>query len=381
MKLNLFLTVVILLSIFSACKKKTQYKIPASNELNREYYQKALVVLDESLEDDPDNADVYFKKSRILLEVKQPKAALSNIDKAIGLAGNNAEYSLVKIRAHADAGEMQQAFEEAQEAIKTGNVSEDLYSIVAEGNLQNGNFRQAIRYADAALKLNSNNGENYYRKGLAYEAISDTAIAAALYLESIEHGLPPEAVYPTLVKMYVDYDNYDQAYYYLQKMNSKMDPQMQFQEARILRKVAETDSASTLFYSFLHNPEKLELIGKLPVYRELRDIYTDAKIYDSTLFYSEKILSLDEEDKETRITMARIYDQRKDYAQAVSEYNKILNMDSTLQPNIHKLASEELDDLQRKVAYLQKRREEKRLKEQLRPIAPLNRAKPQKNND
>ena len=374
--------IIIAFVIFSACdNQRTRYKIPESASLNEEYYQNALTVVDEALNENPDNADAYFKKSRILLEMQQPDDAIANINQAIRLAGNNAEYSLVKIRAHAAAGEMPQAFEEAQQAIKIGNVSEELYSIVAEGNLQNSNYRQALRYANAALQLNPNNGNNYYRKGLAYYAMSDTVAAVIQFMNSIKHGKQPEEVYATLVKMYVDYDNYEQAYHYLQKMDLDADVQMQFQKARILRRVGQTDSASTLLYTLLHDPEKLEIIGEIPMYRELKDIYMEARIYDSTLYYTEKLLEINENDKEAMITVARVYDRRYAYSQAINEYTKILDMDSTLQPDIHKLAVEELDDLRRKIAYLQRKREEEKLKEQLRPISPLTPVELQRNND
>ena len=381
MKFNLFIIGIITISIFSACEKKAQYKIPSSYELNEEYYQNALTVVDEALDENPDNADAYFKKSRILLDMQRPDDAIANINRAIRLAGSNAEYSLVKIRAHAAAGEMPQAFEEAQQAIKIGNVSEELYSIVAEGNLQNSNYRQALRYANAALQLNPNNGNNYYRKGLAYYAMADTAAAVTQFMNSIEHGKQPEEVYATLVKMYVDYENYEQAYHYLQKVDLNADVQMQFQKARILRRVGQTDSASTLLYTLLHDPEKLELIGEIPMYHELKDTYMEARIYDSTLYYTEKLLEINENDKEAMITVARVYDRRYAYSQAINEYTKILDMDSTLQPDVHKLAVEELDDLRRKIAYLQRKREEEKLKEQLRPISPLTPVELQRNND
>ncbi len=370
-----------IICIISACnQKETRYKIPETPAFNQEYYQKALTVVNEALEDDPDNADAYFKKSSILLAIQQPDNALANIDKAISLAGSNPDYSLIKIRAHANAGEMQEAFKEAQTAIKTGNASEELYSIVAEGNLQDENYRQAIRYANAAIALNPKSGENYYRKGMAYAAISDTASAATQFLQSLENGKPPEAVYGALVKMYIDFDNYQQAYQYLGKMDLENDIQMQFQKARILRRVGQTDSATVLFYSFLNQPEKLSEIGEISVYKELKDIYTEASLYDSTLFYAEKILALDENDKETMIDIARVYDRRRAYAQSVEAYNRILRMDSTLQPQIHKLAAEELDYLERKIAYLQRRREEENLRKQLAPVAPLRSVEPQGNN-
>jgi tetratricopeptide (TPR) repeat protein len=276
---------------------------------------------------------------------------------------------------------MPQAFEEAQQAIKIGNVSEELYSIVAEGNLQNANYRQALRYADAALLLNPNSAENYYRKGLAYVALSDTAKASVNFLKSMEYGKLPQEVYVTLVKMYVDFDNYGLAYQYLQEMEMGENVKMEFEKARILRKVGQVDSATILLYSILHDPEKLQEVGEAPVYQELKDIYLDARIYDSTLLYANKLLALNEKDKEAIITMARVYDRRQSYAQAVSEYNRILSMDSTLQPQIHKLAVEELDYLERKIAYLQRRKEQERLREQLRPIPLLNPVEPERNNN
>jgi tetratricopeptide (TPR) repeat protein len=376
-----YILLLVITILFSGCnKKQPRYEITSTPVFDQEYYQNALAAVNETLDDNPENADAYFKKSKILLEIKEPKEALASIDKAISLAGNNPDYSLVKIRAHAAAGEMPQAFEEAQQAIKIGNVSEELYSIVAEGNLQNANYRQALRYADAALSLNPNSAENYYRKGLAYVALSDTAKASVNFLKSLDYGKRPQEVYGTLVKMYVDFDNYGLAYQYLQEMEMGENVKIEFEKARILRKVGQVDSATILLYSILHDPEKLQEVGEVPVYQELKDIYLVARNYDSTLLYANKLLVLNEKDKEAIITIARVNDRRQYYSQAVGEYKRILEIDSTLQPQIHKLAAEELDELQRKIAYLQRRREQERLREQLRPVPLLNPVEPERNN-
>jgi tetratricopeptide (TPR) repeat protein len=384
-KKNLTLSYILLLVItilFSACnKKQPRYEIASTPAFDQEYYQNALAVINETLDDNPENADAYFKKSRILLEMEEPKEALSSIDRAINLAGNNPDYSLVKIRAHAAAGEMPQAFEEAQKAIKSGNISEELYSIVAEGNLQNENFRQAIRYAGEALSLNPNSAENYFRKGIAYIALSDTAKAASNFLKSLEFGKPAEEVYATLVKMYVDFGNYEQAYLFIQQLEPVDNAKMEFQKARVLRKVGQPDSATVVLYNILSDSGKLKEVGEVPLYQEMKDLYLDTRIYDSALLYANKLLALNENDKEAIITMARVYDRRQYYSQAVGEYQRILEMDSTLQPQIHNLAVEELDELQRKIAYLQRRREQERLREQLRPVPLLNPVEPERNNN
>ena len=376
------IVLLIITAIFSACnKKQPRYEITPAPVFNDEYYQHALAAANEALDDNPENADAHFKKSRILLEMQQPQKAIASINKAIGLAGNNPDYSLVKIRAHAAAGEMPQAFEEAQNAIKIGNVSEELYSIVAEGNLENKNYRQALRYADQALSLNPKSAENYFRKGMAYVALSDTAKAAANFLKSLENGKSREEVYATLVKMYVDFDNYAQAYHYLQQMKADENAKMEFEKARILRRVGQTDSATVVLYSIMQSSEKLKDVGEIPVYHELKDIYLNARTYDSVLLYSGKLLLLNDKDKEARITKARVYDRRQDYGQAVKEYEKIIAIDSTLQPQIHKLAAEELAYLERKIAYLQRRKEQVRMREQLKPVPLLNPVEPERNNN
>ncbi len=377
------ITIFFIIFLTVACEgKRNQFKIPETQALDAAYYQRALKEVNLILESNPENPDAYYKKSKILLSLQQPAEALRSINAAIDLSSGNADYLYTKIRAQLAHGETDAAFADAQRALNQGNGSAELYGIVANGCLENGKYKEAALYADSALRLNPKNNQYYLLKGNALSVLQDTAAAEATYLSGLENGANRQVFYQNLMRLFIAGHNFEKAHAYLDSMENPDDESLLLQKAQVLRQVGKPDSAKNILYTIMADQKLLQEIGNVSVYNELKDYYFEnTNVYDSSLHYAQKILDAKAGDQNALLTMARIYDKRRDYSRAINQYEELLEQDSTRQPKLYNLAGQELDQLKRKVAYLQKRKQEEREK-QMQPIDPLpflNPAKEQNN--
>lgn len=149
----------------------------------------------------------------------------------------------------------------------------------------------------------------------------------------------------------------------MQEVNDRM----RFQQAQILRRTGNADSAAVIMYRIKDSGN----VNRFAVSKELMELYYEENWYDSALHYARQTQQFRSNDKFAKLTEARVYDRRRKYQQAMDKYEEILAMDSLQQENIHKLAIEELDYLQRKVAYLWRKQQEEELNKLKKGLAPL----------
>lgn len=364
-------------ALFFSCSESVKHKIPESPSYDQEYFEYALASIDKAIREEPENASAYYRKAEILLEQNKANNALSSIRKAVELNGNTPAYHLISARALLIKGQYREAFRESKKALEKGGASLELYEVLAEASLQSNHFSEALKYSDSALYLAPGNYRNYFRKGVALAAEKDTAAAEASLLKSIDIGAPPSEVYGELTLLYMNSGNFARARKYMEKslaVQQEADDKTLLLQAKIYRQTGNPDSAYSILYHIVNSGN----VNKTEVYQELKEWYFQNRIYDSAVFYAERILALEPNNKEPMLTRARIYDRRRSYQKAIKEYEKIVSLDSMQQEEIHKIAVEELDYLKRKVAYLWKKQQEEELSRMKKALAPLPSISPDK---
>ncbi len=352
-----------------SCRESVKHQIPEPPRFDSDYYQYALTSLDETIREDPDNAEAYYRKAEMLLQQQKANPALTSIRKAIELEGHHPAYRLTMAKALLLKEQYREAFREAREASKNGEPSVELYEVLAEASLRSNYFNDALRYSDSALWLAPKNYQNYLRKGIALAARKDTVAAETNLLKSIELGAKPTEAYSELMTLYVNAGNFKKARSYMEKSLAIQQPdeKTKLLQAKIYRHTNNQDSALAILYRIVDSP----VLNRSDVFQELKDWYFDNRVYDSTIHYANQILSLEPNNKEPMLTLARVYDRRRSYQQAIRTYEQIASLDSLQQEEIHKIATEELVNLRRKVAYLWKKQQEEEFNRMKQGLTPL----------
>ena len=352
-----------------ACSSEPAHQIPELPDFDEaSYYEYALASLNEVLEEDPENAEALYQRSKLLLKRGETNQALSSIREAVDIEGNNPDFRLTSAQALLQKGRNREAVREARTALNQGGRALAGYELLAEANLNSNYFAEAIRYSDSALALAPRHHQNYYRKGTAAARTQDTVTAEENLLKSLTLGAEGTLVYGVLIDMYMSNDSYAKARTYMEKMLSAgpADNRVRFQQAKILRMTGQQDSAQAILYRLRAD----STVSQTPVYRELAELYYQKRFYDSALHYAQRVITRQPDEKAIMLTAARIHDRRYRYQQAIRQYEAIVALDSLQQQDIHQVAVEELDVLKRKVRYLWQRKQEEEF-EKLKQTSPV----------
>jgi tetratricopeptide (TPR) repeat protein len=106
--------------------------------------------------------------------------------------------------------------------------------------------------------------------------------------------------------------------------------------------------------------------GRTRSYNGLANSFYAQGKYDSALFYAGQALEMDSTVVYSHLIKARALAKRYYYKDAVQEYEHILSMDST-----YTIAGDELEKLDRKIAYLRSLKKYNESREELKMIKPL----------
>ncbi|WKN44673.1 tetratricopeptide repeat protein [Tunicatimonas pelagia] len=341
-----------------ACTSQEAYDIPEVPTFDEEYYSYALASVDEIIQDEPENADAYYHRAELLLQQNKANNALASIRKALEINGDEPAYHLASARALLLKGQNREAVRAAQLARSKGGERIDIYDILAEANINSNYFEEALHYSDSALRYAPKNPQNYFRKGKALVMLGDTLAAEQNLLKSLELGAEAVAVYGVLVDFYMNTGDYKRAKSYMEKIleqpKNATDSRLLLQQARILRKTGYEDSARVILYQIKTQTRTPVVL----VLRELQNLYYKDRRYDSAAHYSRQLLAIQSDDKQAMLTLARVQNKRYNYSRAIEQYEAILELDSMQQYSIHQIATQELDDLRGKVAYLYRKKQE-----------------------
>jgi len=364
-----FLGLAVVSFILGSCQPQQSYQIPELPDFDDSYYTHALDVVDELIDEEPENAEAHYRRAELLLMQQKTNNALASIRKAVELDEQEPVYQALHAKALLQKGQNREAMRAAKDALSKGGKSVALYEMLAQAALNSNYFNEALQYSDSALYLAPNNPYNYFFKGKALAARRDTLAAERELLTSLEMGASQDAVYEALVDMYMNTENFQKARYYMDKNlgMQEVNDRMRFQQAQILRRTGNADSAAVIMYRIKDSGN----VNRFAVSKELMELYYEENWYDSALHYARQTQQFRSNDKFAKLTEARVYDRRRKYQQAMDKYEEILAMDSLQQENIHKLAIEELDYLQRKVAYLWRKQQEEELNKLKKGLAPL----------
>lgn len=142
--------------------------------------------INNQLKENPNNPSLYIKRARLYQRYNDIPMAIEDIDRALKIDSLVPEFYLLK----AELYKKEEGFAEAKRTL-------DKCLLVDNKNVQARvelgwlafliqNYKQALDYADAALKINVYAAEAYYLKGMIFQEQKDTAKAISSYITATE---------------------------------------------------------------------------------------------------------------------------------------------------------------------------------------------------
>lgn len=180
--------ILIVSVLFFSCKGDVKQVVENKNPKDSVEMAKAIDFesINNELKTNPDNPSLYIKRARLYQRYDNIPMAIEDIDRAIKLDSLVPEFYLLK----AELYKKEEGFAEAKRTL-------DKCLLIDNKNVQARielgwlafliqNYKQAIEYTDAALKINVYNAEAYYLKGMIFQEQKDTAKAISSYITATE---------------------------------------------------------------------------------------------------------------------------------------------------------------------------------------------------
>ena len=291
------------------------------------------------------------------------QSAYNSIQEAIKLSPLNASYHTKKARYAYEMGLYETAYSEAKIADELGfrNYQQDI--LLARLAVTVGDESSANQLIQDVVDKYSNNATVKYLSAVLKLQHGDTLVAVQLFEASLDQDSRDEEVLVALMNLMIELDSASYTQRLLGRINAvTRSPESYYDiTGQVYLQLGEVDSAIQSYKQAYYE------IGDESSLKTLIEIYWDVAEYDSVLLYARNAESEMTVPRYGLLTQARTLDKMVAYDSSLAVYIQLFQMDTT-----DSLVGAEMDFLQRKIAYLQRRRQEqKELADSLSKTMPV----------
>lgn len=145
-----------------------------------------LDILNEQIENDPNNANLYYERANYYYAIRNAKDAGLDIAKAIELDSMIAKFHLLQSDIFYATNQVDKAQTAIEKSIKLDPKSEEANLKMGELKFYLKNYKDAFKYLDEALRINKYNAKTYFIKGMCFKENGDTGLAISSFRTCIE---------------------------------------------------------------------------------------------------------------------------------------------------------------------------------------------------
>jgi tetratricopeptide (TPR) repeat protein len=263
----------------------------------------------------------------------------------------NSFYHTLKSNYAYELNDLSTAYREALTAYQLGSKSLQESLILARMGVALSEFSIVDNIIDSLLVVYPNDPEVVFMAARKFEKSGQTGQAIDQYQKGIAIDPEREENYYYLAQLYLELDNARSALKMLDQFElPNLEPRLAALKAAAFKSTGQVDSAAN-YYSFLVANEKDSL-----VYQQLIDLYSsNDKRQELTEIAT---LAADSFPKSKYFVRkaGEVLDNRYKYEDALVYYRRLYKLDT-----LDTLVAEEISVLQRKIAYLQRKRKVERM--------------------
>ncbi|MEQ8925258.1 MAG: tetratricopeptide repeat protein [Fulvivirga sp.] len=351
--------ILISLLLLGACKRHSKHSMVAMDGHSSE--KEALVYLNEIIESGSANQLTYFKRAEVNYKLHNYSRALIDVQKSLELDPTYQESYLLQSQILYNKGEVQQSINSALQAEQRGLRNYELYRLLAINYLKLDQADDAEKAIQRLLDFNYS-AENLSLKGDIYLSLKDTVTAISSYTKAIEVAPELSRPYKSLYHIYMK-KNVGLAEKYISQYLELNEDNQDFLliQADIYATRNSYDSAISIYKRLVEQVDTSKvLMNNLALY------YYQLGKYDSALVLAKKSLLSDSvTNRDAKLLVARSFDNLREYNESKVYYEALVKYDST-----DVIALNELDKLNRKIAYLWRLRQQERNFDSIRTSTP-----------
>ncbi len=205
--------------LFSCDQKQDRGDIPSFDyTLHSDRYKEPMLGrLNQAIEDDPDNPDLYYRRSKVYAQYQNFQQAVEDISQSLEYDRYNSGYLYYKAFLLNELGLYSEALDYGQKALYQGNRNPDVYVLLAEISTTLGDVRQSEEYTKKALNIAPHNAEVLYFDAQRDFRKGDTLTGIVKLRKAIERKPEYGASYASMAAVYINQKKEDSALVYIVK--------------------------------------------------------------------------------------------------------------------------------------------------------------------
>ena len=310
--------------VYTACSEKTEDKI---YEMDKKYLSESqLFALHQAIENDPDNSEHYFKRSKIYFEREDFTKALKDINQAIRFKEGEGKYYFLQAEIFYKLRDFTSAIKSAQTAEAYKLKDAEVKIILAKSYLANKDKVEAQKYLDQAIAFTPYHSDVFYLKGKIFAENGDTSSALINYFSALKADTNNIDVYKELSSIYYIRNKMDSAWVFLSAGRSINPDDAYFYslEGKFLERANLKEAAKNFYQTAIKYDSTFS-----EAYNRLAMIYYRDKDSARAEKYFLKELKYTPYSLKSNLLLAEIYEKQNRAQLTIPLFERILTIDST----------------------------------------------------
>lgn len=299
-------------------------KGPVSNNIS-DTLSPEITKLNAKIKADPENADLYNERAKLLVENGNVEEALTDIRTAMNFDSTKTEYFLTLSDIYFAQGKVKNCKQAIQKSLKLDPDYAEADLKYAELSLYFKEYDTTMFYINKALAVDKINAKAYFMKGMTYKEKGDTAKAVSNFQTAVDQDGDYYHAYIQLGLIFSARHNKLAEDYFNNaiKLNPKS-TEARYGLAMYFQENGKSGDAITQYDSIIKiNPKYKNAFYNLG-YINLVELSR----YDEAIRYFTKAIAIDGKYAEAYYNRGYCYELKKDYVSAKADYSKALELRS-----------------------------------------------------
>ena len=198
-KLSHALLVTAMIAFASTCLFSCHQK---AKDMDRD---EKLMILDAKIRKNPKDANLYYERGKVLLELERVNEAIYDLKRAVDLDNDEVEYHTALGDAYFMNGDMGNSHTSLQKALKLDPKNLEALLKMGEISFYSKDYDRAMETLSQVTAIDKDNRTAFFMKGYIYEETGDTANAIFYFRKVIDLYPDYEPAYEELGMLYAQH--------------------------------------------------------------------------------------------------------------------------------------------------------------------------------
>ncbi len=323
MRFKLFIIIVLATAaMLGGCGNKTEDAAPSDP-------QERLAYLDAKIRQNPDDAELYYQRGKVLFELNELNDAITSLKKAVSLNENEQKYYLLLADVYFRNGDTKSSYANLQEALNLDPENVDAYLKLAEISLFGRDYDRSMESIEKVISLDDHNARACYMMGYLNLEMGDTTSAIRNLRKTIDLDNEYAQAYELLGLLFINRGDKMGLDYLTTAVTLDPDNTVALYALGLFYQDNDDIDQATRYYNKILsiNPQNSNVLHNLG-YIEM--LYKEN--YDKAIDYFTKSIEVDGYSLEAHTNRAYAYELSGNRAKAREGYEDALAIDETFVP-------------------------------------------------